>query len=505
MKKTDSIDSNVTGFRFAEEASLKTLPASPVWYPLDPNSYSDFGGQSAMTARNPINPTRQRRKGVVTDLDASGGINQDITQNNLTRLLQGFMFADIRQKPRTAPMNGAGSPITGVSTTDDSYATAAVGFLPGALVLATGFGVAANNGLKTVLSNAGGKVTVAEDLVDEAAPPAGAALTVVGFEFVGDDASIVLNGALARLTSAAVDLTTLGLLVGEWVFLGGDAAGSAFVTNKGFARVGEVTSGYIQFDKTDWVPAVEAGAGLGVQMFFGSVLRNEPAEANIKRRTYDLERTLGQDADGTMSEHLIGAVANQLTLNYSQADKVTVDVTFVACDNEQRTGADGLKGGTRPNLLAEDAFNTANDFSRIRLATVDPTSSAPTPLFAFATDLTLTVNNNVSGAKALGVLGNFDVNVGDYEVGGSITAYFSDMAGCAAVRNNEDITIDLALVRKNAGLLFDIPLLSLGNGRLNVQAGQKIQLPLDISAAESAAGYTFLINVFDYLPNVADR
>lgn len=505
---SNKIDSNVTGLRYAWEECLKQLPASPVWHALEPNSYSDFGGNITTVARNPINPSRQRKKGTVTDLEASGGFNQDLTQNNTTDLLQGFFFAAAREKATTAGINDE-TPvaITGVTAVDDTYAAAAGldVFKVGDIVMASGFSVAANNGIKTVTAVTAGTVAVGTALTDEAAPPAGAKLSVIGHAGVAADLSITMNGLLVRLVSAgATDFTDLGLILGEWVFIGGDGGSAHFANNYGFARISAIDAGYLEFDKVSWTPQAEAGAGLTVPVFFGTVIRNESDPGLIKRGTIQLERTLGQDADGTMSEYLVGAVPNELTLNAAQADKVTIDLGFVACDSEQRTGLQGLKPGARPALLSTDAFNTSSDFSRIKLASVSAVDAAPVPLFAFATDMSLTINNNVSPNKALGVLGAFDTTAGTFEVGGEITAYFASVAAVQAVRNNADITMDIIMVKNNAGLLFDVPLLALGNGRINIEQDQPVTVPLETNAAESKFGHTLLFQSFPYLPTLAD-
>lgn len=503
----NKIDSNITGLRFAEESSLKTLPGTPVWYPLEPNSYSDFGGQIATVARNPINSSRQRKKGVTTDLDASGGFNQDLTLTNMTRLLQAFMFADIREKKKTNGMNAVADTISSVTSGTKTFALSAggVGFKTGHLVKASGFSTTANNSVFTVASDAtANALVVTEAVVTEAAPPATASLAVVGFQFPSADVQIVMNGSLVRLQSTATNMTTLGLIAGEWVYLGGDAIGTTFVTNKGFARINAIAATYLEFDKIGWAGAgVEAGTGKTIRLFFGDVLKNESNPALIKRRTLQLERSLGNDGNGTQSEYLVGAVANEFTLNVAQADKVTTDLSFIAVDNEQRTGTQGLKSGTRPTLVDSAAFNTSSDFARIKLALVSATDPAPTPLFAFATEMNLSVNNNVSPNKAIGVLGAFDTSAGTFEVGGSMTAYFADVQAVQAVRNNSDVTLDVIMVKRNAALLWDIPLLSLGDGRLSVEQDQSITLPLETNAAESKFGHTLLFQSFSYLPDVA--
>ena len=79
----------------------------------------------------------------------------------------------------------------------------------------------------------------------------------------------------------------------------------------------------------------DAGAGKTIQIFYGDVLKNESDPALIKRRTYHLERQLGNDGDGTMSEYIKGSVPNDLMLDVKQADKATVDLNFIATDAEQ--------------------------------------------------------------------------------------------------------------------------------------------------------------------------
>lgn len=506
----DKIDSNLTGLRFAEEATLRVLPGTggvnSVWYPLEPNSYKDLGGQISTIARNPINASRQRKKGVTTDLDAGGGFVQDLTMNNTTRLLQGFFFADAREKPTTAPLATAKVAIASVvATTKKFAATGMPAFKVGALVLASGFSTVANNGIKTVGAITGADVTVVEVLVDEAAPPVAAKLETIGHTFAVGTVAMGLNGNLARMNiTGGLDATTLGLIPGEWVFVGGDLATDSFTTNPaGFARINVIAAGYIEFDKTDWTPVVEAGTGITLKIFTGLIIKNEFVPGLIKRRTYHVERTLGNDTNGVMSEYLVGAVPNELTLNMPMADKITADMTFVAMDNEQRSGLQGVKLGTRIVLPSANAFNTSNDFSRIKLASVSATDANPVPLFAFATEMTITINNNVSPNKALGVLGAFDTTAGTFEVGGKITAYFSSIAAVQAVRDNADITLDIAMVKDNAGLLLDIPLLSLGDGRLAVEQDTAIMVPLENMAAESKFGHTLLFMSFPYLPTTA--
>lgn len=502
------IDSNITGLAFAEEISLKTLPVTPIWYELEPNSYSDFGSEIATVARNPINPSRQRRKGVVTDLDASGGFNTDFTQSGLQRLLQGFFFAAAREKFSTAPLNGTQIPIIAVDGVAEEYEAASglTGAIVGNLILASNFGLTVNNGLKRVITSTATALGVAENLSAEVSPPATAKVEVVGFQFATGDLNITASVSSITLTCTAANFILMGLTPGEWIFVGGDSAPLRFanVANvPGYARIKAIAATVLTIDETTWVPVTEIGTGLTIQIFFGVVIRNEKIPSLITRRTIQLERTLGNNGTGIQSEYLVGAVPNEFGIKIPQADKLNADLTFVALDNEQHTGTTGIKSGTRVSAKIEDAFNTSSDIYRIKLSIIDPVLLNPIALFAFVSEAEINIANNVTPNKAVAILGAFETTAGDFQVSGSMTVYFSDILAVAAVRNNSNVAFSFIAAKANTGFVYDIPLLSLGGGRVNVEKDAPITLPLETNGAENVLGYTLLTSFFNYLPTVA--
>jgi hypothetical protein len=619
------IDSNVTGLRYAEEDSLCVLPATPVWEPLEPNSYDSFGGEISLVARNPINSGRQRQKGVVVDLDASGGTQQDMTQDNLQDLMQGFMFADFRRKNdvglrrsnrrpgiggefddytitdinttgdtitvdsrvantaavvaggtgyavddiveltdasatvlqrwrvatesagvvltvdqavpavvvsnavpiegRTPTDTGVGAATTAITGTGDNALTLTVTnqnglvWQTGDMLFLAGNNDTANDGVKTVASVADNVITVNENLTTDATPAVTATMTTVGFEGAAGDIDVT-GGAIPILTSTTLDFTTLGLVPGEIIFIGGDLAANKFTTvvdtnevNNGWARIKSIAANALTLDKTQFLMVTEASTTETIRLHFGRVLKNEATPALQVRRSYNLERELGAP-DPTLpaeiqGEYLVGAVPSELTLTMNTADKILADLNFVAVDNTQVTGATGLKSGTRPALVSGDAYNTSNDFSRLKMSILDPLDSNPSALFAFVTDFTVSINNNLSPNKAISVLGAFEVTAGQFNVEGSLTAYFADVAAVASVRANDDVTLDFAIVKGSSGnkrgVAVDIPLIALGDGRLNVEQDSPITLPLDMpAAADRVFNHTLLTSFFDFLPDVSD-
>ena len=620
----NKVDANFTGLRYAKEVQGQpgVLPGEEgnggvaVWQELEPNSYSDFGAEVTTTARSPITAGRQKKKGRVTDLDASGGFQIDFTGNNMVDLLDTFMFADWRAAPTRTQ-------IESVTAATDRYTKVGAfndGYEVGDLIFASGFVVPANNGLKSVTGVNADYLTVGDGLADEAAtvtpadlagyvftvniaadadngygsnveisyaastgddiddvgnalvvamaghtpaitatytvgtdvleiaagenagasaitvavrdaqgyvqpgmaptvsatgvaatartitltPAASAAdyiefgkLQKVGIQTAaGDlDVDVTTDPAHPALTSTTLDFTTLGLIPGQAIYIGGDASLTRFTSagNNGFARIFAVTANRLSFDKTQNAMVNEANVAQTVRIFFGDLIKNEDDPDLIVTKTIQFERKVVVGY-----EYLMGSHGNELTINMQTADKITLDLSFVSFDADP---VEVRKPGQFPSIrTAPEAFNTTSDVVRIRASK----QGSASPLFGFVQEMSLAINNNVEPLKAIGVLGAFDASIGDFEVTGDITAYFNDIEAVQAVRNSESLSIDFALAFDNQGWWFDVPLFTGSNGMLNVEKDQAITIPVGIEAAEHQDLHTTLIVCwFPYLPSVA--
>lgn len=494
-------DANFVGLFIAREETNGVLPANPVFYTREPNTFDDLGGENTLVARRPFNPSRQRKKGGVVDHDADGGFNEDLTQNNMQETMEAFFFAEMRRKAEQTN-------IAAVAATDDFTVTSSADFLLNDLIFVEGFNNSANNGLFLVNGITDGThISTAGPLTDEAAGPA-KRLIRVGHQLAEDDASIALVNGVAVLESAAFDFNDFGLSPGEWVAVGGDDEANQFAGIAPFyARVKEVADdgSTITFDKTTSTIVDTNGADKSIQIFFGYFVKNEEDPDDIVKFTHTLERTLGKDDNGTQSENIAGFVFNEMTWNSPLSDKVNIDITGIGMRAKTRTGAQGpLHKAVGASVVAgpgEDLFNTSSNVFRLRLAVIDEATLNPTPLFARVTEWNVTVNNNVSPNKAQGTVGAFDTTAGGFDVDGEFTAYFSTVAAIRAVENNADVTFDAIYSKQNAAIIMDIPLLATGGGRLNVEQDQPIMLPLTIAGAESKFGHTALINWLPYVPD----
>ena len=507
----DHQSGNITGLFIAEEATLGALPAQPVWVEREPNSYADFGGNYAMTTRKPITHDRQYRKGEVSDNNPTAGWNEDLTPNNLVPLMQGFLYADAREKPTTKTINGSGTErvITGVTATDYTAAAGMGVFVAGAIVLATGFTDPNNNGINVVTASASGTVTMASPLEVEAGPVAGAVLRTVGHQFASGDVALTLTDASVVLTSAAFDMSTLGLTLGEFIFVGGDSTTTRFADSGDnapfYGRVIEIDPDFIRLDETTGVQAANAGTGKTLQIFFGTVVRNEEDCDLMKQRSWHMERQYGCGTGFAGADYVAGAVPNQITVTVPTpgADaKVTLDFGFIATRSFERDAVEGILAGDRIDSLNEPAYKPGIDVYRNRFAVIDPVTLNPLPLVAYNQDMTLVVNNNAAGNKAIETFGNFSVNVGELGVTGSATSYWNGVEVTRRVRQGADINWNLILTKKNTAIVFEIASLGFGNGRANVAANTPVTLPLDTAAGKGQFGYTLLTTFLHYVPAV---
>lgn len=506
------VTTNSLALAAARESSLGTLPGSPVWRALEPNTINQFGSTIAKVARNPISQSRQRRKGIITDLDSAVEFEADLTLAVFRDYMEGFCFSRAIGAPvflPTAVTAGAFS-VPAVAAGDAAKLTYGASAAK-SLLYARGHTLGANNGLFVLgAAVAGGatSITVTGGAVAETlAADQDSELAVAGVRGAAGDLEIDVDG---NLISTALDFTTLGLNVGQWVHVGGIDVTNRFFNdvNYGFARVQQIAANKLTLERKgdtfvtdDGTDTGAGGTALEIDLLFGQWVRNVPVghPDYIEISTqFELESPNLGTAGADMYEYAMGNYHDTVSLSIPLTEKATVTYGFVGTDTTDPTVTRATNAADAKAPSETAAFGTSSDLARLVVHKVDETG--------ITTDfkgLTITLTNNVSPEKVLGVLGARYMNAGNFEADIETQVLFTNPDVPAAIRNNTTLGLYFALRNDDGGVMCDFPSGTLDGGNREFPANQTVLMNTTFAAFEDPAlGYTFSVSLFPVLPEL---
>lgn len=487
---------NNTSLAYAVEASTGVLPGSPVWKLLEPNSINSFGANISTVARSPISNERQRRKGTITDLDSAVEFEADLTIEQLRDFAEAFIFASavgpvsIRSESNSTLAAGSGA---------YTHAAIAAAIPANRLVYARGFPSPGNNGLKVVGSGSTTTNTVVSGVTAESvAARRNASLEVAGVRGASGDLQIDGNG---DLTSTALNMTTLGLTVGQFIHVGGLTAANQFANaaNLGMARVMGIAAGKLTLDKKLTTFVTDSGAGKQIDILFGQFIRNVGTDhADFLERSIQFEGAFPNLGSGGAEEYEYpeGNFANEMSFNMPLTDKATVSVGFVGTDTPEPTGTRKTNAANAYNPERTGAFNTSADFIRLVVAQTDETGI--TTDFKSAT---VSINNNVSPEKVLNKLGAKFMNFGNFEIAIEAQLVFTSSAVVSAIRNNETLSLSFGLRNDDGGFMVDVPSCTMGGGGKDFPVNESVLINTTLeSFGDATLGTSLSLSLFPVLP-----
>ncbi|MBS7696269.1 MULTISPECIES: phage tail tube protein [unclassified Chelatococcus] len=384
--------------------------------------------------------------------------------------------------------------ISDVTATTVTVASGGAAFKAGHLVAMSGLPTPANNKLARVTSSTATTIVFpAATFAIEADPiPVGAAARVVGFEAASADVAAVTAGGNG-LTATALDFTTLGLNVGEWVKIGGTAAGTQFATgaNNGWARVSAIAAGKLSFDQ---VPAgwnADTGTGKTIQIFTGDFLKN-----GTTKRSSTFERQY-LDHSPVSYEYFRGLEVNTLSINAPAQQIATYTKGYIG--REAEIVSSRASGATDVPSTAGDVLNTSSNVGRIGIGGVEVTGPN------FVMSATIEINNNLRAQNAIGSIGAVGIGNGECSVTGTQELYFGDKSIYEAVLGNTPSNFSILFGREDgtrSSILIDLPYTKYSSGAPGVSGkNADVMLSANFQAIRHPTlGYTMAVQRFHYLP-----
>lgn len=293
-----------------------------------------------------------------------------------------------------------------VPATDQSAAAFAIGHL----VRAVGFTAGANSGLFRASAGSNISVTLGNASVAEPAPPGTARLKVVGFRGVAGDITATAGG----LGSTLLNLTTLGLAIGQWIKIGGATVIEQFTgtpANNNWARITGIAAGALSLDNLPAGWGVDAGAAKTITVYIGDYIRN-----GLLSMSMAFEQQY-PDLAVPEYDYLVGESLDQLAMTFKSNDIIEATATFVGADGSNVTAR--VAGATDIAAPTNDVLNTAANVGQIQDNGITLAGQAA------VTSLDLTLMNSVRRKGGLGSFSSTDIGLGAFRLNAKMSMYYA--------------------------------------------------------------------------------
>lgn len=437
---------NLVQLAYVAESTWGTTPTTPQMNLLRFTSESLNFDIDYVTSTE-ITPSRQPIDVVNVGYRASGSINFELSSSTFDDFMASVACSPWTNMPVIINAT-ADTEITGVTDSDDTFAVASGGgsFVAGHILRTTGFTNAANNSIFRVSSSTSSTVVVGgtPTLTNESAPPAGAKMQVIGFQGASGDITASSTG----LASTTLDFTTLGLVVGQWVKIGGSATGDKFATAalNGWARITAVAAHALTLDNrpTGWT--TDAGASKTIKVWCGDYIRIGTS-SNLVQKSFSIEKGfLGQVTPNYVV--YAGMVVGQMTLTFRPGAILTGSMEFMGKAASISTTA---LDATPTAVTATDVLNSVSDVGVI----AEGGSRVASP--NYVQEFSCNIVNTLIQRTGVGNAGLVGIGHGRELVTGKLSTYFGDATQYTKFINDTESSIACQVGTDGAGYMFTVP------------------------------------------------
>lgn len=483
---------NATSLSVAIESTFKTQPTTG-WKTVEWNTMDKFGPDLKKVAREPVSKSRQRRKGALVDLDSAVSFETDITYDNVRLFIEQLMFANAK----------GGTVFTCVGVTSTGYTVASGGALAAnTLIYVRGSTKSANNGLKVVgSSSTGTEIKVSGLTAETVAATDGMTVEICGVKLATADGTIVSGNVVTSTFNWA---TGSDITVGQFIFIGdGVGATNSFATaaDNGLARVMAKSATTLTLDKKSAAYVDDAGTGKAIYVYWGRFVRNVAVDATdyIERSVhFEFGYENAQDpGPGDLYEYAQGNYLDSCQFDIGLTTIGKMKLHFIGTNTPKPTSTRATGADTPIPPVATGAYNTTADMLRLRVTGIDETG-----LTTDFKNFSVTIKNNVSPEKVIGILGAKYMNAGMFDVEIDATALFTSAAVIDAMRDNTTVTAEACMRNDDGAFIIDLPSMTIEGGDKQFPINQSVTIGLKSAGFQHPVlGTSASISTFPYMPS----